>query len=75
MRAMIALALLALTACSSAAKDAEKEYDMVAKNRLSTSREQCAAATKVSDAYLAEHDQQQYERWQRLAGSYCSLDS
>lgn len=69
MRRFASLLALACLSCSSAGDDAAKEYDIVAKN--GDSGDQCRAATKAADAYLAEQNVERYQHWKLIADSNC----
>lgn len=70
--ALVAIAAV-LAGCSDPAKQAEAQYDMVQAG--GTLDEACAAATKARDAYLAQGDSQDYQRWGIIARSDCYLAS
>lgn len=75
MRPMIFLAALALTGCGqSAAKKAEEQFEIVAASYAATNGEKCAAANKVTAAYLEAGNQQEYEAWNSRAYQWCARE-
>lgn len=61
--------LLCLTACSSAADEAETQYNLVVAH--GSLGEKCQAAQRVRDAYLAANDSTNYGLWQSRAAVDC----
>jgi hypothetical protein len=69
--AAIALAGIPLSGCSSAAQDAEEQFNIIDQSALSTDADRCQAAGKVAEAYLAAKDTDQFERWRVTQQTYC----
>jgi hypothetical protein len=64
-----AMAAALLQACSSKAQDAEDQYNIVSNS--GSLGEQCAKAREVRDAYLAQHDEDDYSRWKLHSDIVC----
>lgn len=69
-RAVIAISLLTLSACSDRARDEESRYDIVANGNDNVAT--CGQAKKVAAAYLDQKDQPQYETWKLRSEIACS---
>lgn len=66
--AVLAVALLAV-GCSKG-REAEKRYNIVAKT--GTAQEKCAAAQNTADAYLADKNESEYQRWTAQKAGDCA---
>ena len=72
MKRWILPAVLTLTACGqSAGEEAEKQYDIVARNEAGYSA-RCSAATRAKQAWLEERNETKYQLWQATAFADCS---
>lgn len=72
MRMTIVLAAALLCAgCGRAGPGALERYRMV--ERGGTTQERCEAARDVRDAYLRDHDDEQYRIWRARASTECML--
>ncbi|GLI99121.1 hypothetical protein [Sphingobium sp. BS19] len=70
MRSFLAGAIcIALAGCNSAARQAERAYEIV--NESGTDEERCAEAGKVAQTYLDAGDKAQYERWDMVRDTHC----
>lgn len=70
MIALVAGLALSVAACAAdPAKDAEDQFNIVAKT--GTSREKCDAARKVSEAWLKAKEESNYRRWDAIADQHC----
>lgn len=69
-RLALAAAVLCLAACSSAADEAEAQYNIVANS--GSLGEKCTAAQRVRDAHLSAHDTVNYSVWQSRAQVDCN---
>jgi hypothetical protein len=67
------LASLLLAACTNEAAEAEKRYQIVKRNGLSTRGEVCKAGREVADAYLRAGDEKEYSSWHLRSGIECQL--
>lgn len=67
---IVALAL-SLSACSTAADQAEQEYQIVSNDSLASDADKCVAARKVAQAYLSAKDEKNYQMWHLTEISVC----
>lgn len=54
-----------------AAQEAEQRYEIVAKSPLSTAYDRCREADKVTQAWLAEKNQEKYNSWKLTRDTSC----
>lgn len=64
-------AMLMLAGCSSAGDKAANEYALAKDSPAGTSKDMCEAATRAKDAYLADGDRTNFERWSATAAMDC----
>ena len=60
---------LAIAGCAKG-PDAEKQYNMVAK--MGDSAQKCAAAQHVADAYLADRNEPEFQKWTAQKAGACA---
>lgn len=76
MRSIIILSIVALSACTSQAQEAQETYEMVVRqseNDLYKYKVRCPQARAVEAAYLAEKNEAEYKRWKLMADVDCGL--
>jgi len=70
MKLSVVVTALALAACSSPAKDAEDQYNIVTKAADLDTR--CTAAKRVAEEYLKAKDAENYQVWRVRAAADCA---
>jgi hypothetical protein len=68
-RRSLPVVFLAAACGSSAARDAEKQYEIASKS--GTYSDVCATARRTADAWLAEGNQERFEHWRLTRDIYC----
>lgn len=71
MRALVLIAIAALAGCSSASDQAERQYQIVAKDTAGAS-ERCTAARAVAAAHLKEQNETAYHQTKNRADIVCA---
>ncbi len=71
MRKLIFIAALALAGCQSEGERAEAQFKIETSGFVSED-DKCNAARKVQQAYLADHDEENFRRWRLQADLHCN---